>query len=92
MNGGKLSNLTLMPRYFKTRLWRHYYKDNDALIFVIDSADRARLSEAKEELLHLLAEPQLLDSILLVYANKADLPHAISVQEMAHFLQLDSVG
>ena len=22
------------------KLWRHYYKDNDALIFVIDSADR----------------------------------------------------
>jgi len=73
-------------------LWRHYYKDNDALIFVIDSADRARLSEAKAELHHLLAEPQLLDSILLVYANKADLPQAILVQEMAHLLQLDKVG
>ena len=25
------------------KLWRHYYKDNDALIFVIDAADRERL-------------------------------------------------
>lgn len=76
----------------QSRLWRHYYKDNDALIFVIDSADRARLHEARSELHHLLSEPQLLDSILLVYANKADLPQAISVQEMARLLQLDNVG
>jgi GTPase SAR1 family protein len=75
-----------------SRLWRHYYKDNDALIFVIDSADRARLNEARSELHHLLSEPQLLDSILLIYANKADLPQAISVQEMARLLQLDNVG
>ncbi|TFJ83143.1 hypothetical protein NSK_005563 [Nannochloropsis salina CCMP1776] len=74
------------------KLWRHYYKDNDALIFVIDSADRARLNEARSELHHLLSEPQLLDSILLIYANKADLPQAISVQEMARLLQLDNVA
>jgi hypothetical protein len=56
---------------------RHYFKDNDALIFVIDCADRARLEEARKELAALLSEPQLADSIVLVYANKADLPTAL---------------
>jgi hypothetical protein len=50
------------------KLWRHYYKDNDALIFVIDSADRERFEEAKQELLRLLAEAQLGDSAILVRA------------------------
>ena len=48
------------------KLWRHYYKDNDALIFVIDSADRERFVEAREELLRLLSEGQLSDSVILV--------------------------
>ncbi len=48
------------------KLWRHYYKDNDALIFVIDSADRERFEEAKQELVRLLEESQLNDSVILV--------------------------
>jgi GTPase SAR1 family protein len=27
-------------------LWKHYYKSTDALIFVVDSADRQRISQA----------------------------------------------
>jgi hypothetical protein len=37
-------------------LWRHYYQDSDAVIFVVDSSDRARLAEARETLQAMLAE------------------------------------
>ena len=61
-------------------LWRHYYENAQALIFVVDSADEERLEEAREELSKLMGEEQLKDAVLLVYANKQDLPEAKSVQ------------
>ena len=40
------------------------------LIFVVDSNDRERVSEASDELSRLLAEDELRDVVLLVFANK----------------------
>lgn len=40
------------------------------LIFVVDSNDRERCTEAREELLRMLAEDELRDAVLLVFANK----------------------
>jgi len=40
------------------------------LIFVVDSNDRERVSEAKDELARMLAEDELKDAVLLVFANK----------------------
>ena len=40
-------------------LWRHYYQNVQALIFVVDSADAERLEEAREELSKLMGEEQL---------------------------------
>ena len=40
------------------------------LIFVIDSNDRERVSEAKDELQKMLDEDELRDAVLLVFANK----------------------
>lgn len=51
-------------------LWRHYYENAQALIFVVDSADAERLHEAREELAKLMEEEELRDAVLLIYANK----------------------
>ena len=40
------------------------------LIFVVDSNDRERVGEAREELTRMLAEDELRDAVLLVFANK----------------------
>jgi GTPase SAR1 family protein len=40
------------------------------LIFVVDSNDRERVNEAREELQRMLAEDELRDAVLLVFANK----------------------
>lgn len=44
------------------------------LIFVVDSNDRERVNEAREELMRMLAEDELRDAVLLVFANKQVLP------------------
>ena len=51
-------------------LWRHYFEGTQALIYVIDSTDRARLSEAIAEFEKLLVENVLKDSLLLIFVNK----------------------
>uniref|UniRef100_A0A8B9W2P3 ARF like GTPase 6 n=1 Tax=Bos mutus grunniens TaxID=30521 RepID=A0A8B9W2P3_BOSMU len=38
-------------------LWEHYYKEGQAIIFVIDSSDKLRMVVAKEELRTLLNHP-----------------------------------
>ena len=69
-------------------MWRHYYQNTQALIFVVDSSDRARLQEAAEELHRLIKEEELQDALLLVFANKQDLPGACNAAEISEELQL----
>lgn len=40
------------------------------LIFVVDSNDRERIGEARDELMRMLNEDELRDAVLLVFANK----------------------
>lgn len=40
------------------------------LIFVVDSNDRERIGEAREELNRMLNEDELRDAVLLVFCNK----------------------
>ena len=51
-------------------LWRHYYQNTQGIIFVVDSNDRDRADDAKEELHRMLGEDELKDAVLLVMANK----------------------
>jgi virulence-associated protein VapD len=37
-------------------LWRHYFQNTQGLIFVVDSNDRERVSEARDELQRMLNE------------------------------------
>jgi ADP-ribosylation factor protein 1 len=51
-------------------LWRHYFIHTQAVIFVVDSNDRDRIMEARDELHRMLNEEELKDAALLVFANK----------------------
>lgn len=51
-------------------LWRHYYQNTQGLIFVVDSNDRERIDDAREELHKMLSEEELKEAVLLVFANK----------------------
>lgn len=72
-------------------LWRHYYQNTTGVIFVVDSNDRERLNEAAEELNKMLNEDELRDAVLLVFANKQDLPNAMSVAEVTDRLGLNNL-
>lgn len=50
--------------------WRNYFETTDALIWVVDSSDRLRLDDCREELSKLLVEERLVGATLLVLANK----------------------
>merc|ERR1712098_439242 len=43
-------------------LWRHYFKNTQGLIFVVDSNDRERIGEARDELMRMLAEDELMNA------------------------------
>ena len=82
-------------------LIRHYYQNMKGIIFVVDSTDRDRIDgeqdsagppknySAKETLHMLLEENELKDAHVLVYANKQDLPNAMTAEEVAERLGLN---
>jgi len=79
-------------------LWRHYYQNTQGIIFVVDSNDRDRIdassqekNSCSEELQRMLAEDELRDAVLLVFANKQDLPQAMSVNEVTERLGLNAI-
>ena len=55
---------------------------------MVDSNDRDRVDEARDELNRMLSEDELRDAVLLVFANKQDLPHAMPAAEVADKLAL----
>uniref|UniRef100_A0A2P2I8R0 E3 ubiquitin-protein ligase TRIM23-like n=1 Tax=Hirondellea gigas TaxID=1518452 RepID=A0A2P2I8R0_9CRUS len=64
-------------------LWRHYYFNTQAIIFVVDASDAARLEEAMAELTKLMMEHELRDAPLLIYANKQSVAGALSSSDVS---------
>ncbi|KAG5897498.1 hypothetical protein JTB14_031120 [Gonioctena quinquepunctata] len=60
-------------------------------IFVVDSNDKDRIAEAEQELHNMLGELDLKDTILLVFANKQDLPNSMSTAELTDKLKLNTL-
>ena len=73
-------------------LWCYYYHGTQGLVFVVDSNDGSRIEEAKDELHNLLEQDELRESILLVYANKQDLPNSIGTADLAKKLELNKIS
>ena len=84
-------------------LWEQYYEEAEAIIFVIDSADRLRIKVAQNELENLIDHPckQRINVSLnihtaikkrnvpiLFFANKMDLGQAMTEGEVAKEMQL----
>ncbi|XP_052274357.1 E3 ubiquitin-protein ligase TRIM23-like isoform X2 [Dreissena polymorpha] len=63
-------------------LWKHYYFNTQAVIFVIDSHHKDRLKEAHNALVKLVQEKELKDASLLIFANKQDLQPCLSLEEL----------
>jgi ADP-ribosylation factor-like protein 3 len=62
--------------------WRNYFEHTNALVYVVDSADRRRVAECSQELASLLADEMLAGIPLLIFANKQDLLQALPADEV----------
>ncbi len=72
-------------------LWRHYYENTEALIYVVDCIDTDRIEKASEELMKMLNEDCLKSAPLLIYANKQDLPGALSPNDLIEKMGLRQI-
>tara|TARA_B110001469_G_scaffold99593_1_gene96613 strand:+ start:1464 stop:2078 length:615 start_codon:yes stop_codon:yes gene_type:complete len=71
--------------------WRCYYPNTQAVIYVVDSSDVERIQTSKNEFHAILDEDELRDAAVLVYANKQDLPGALSDLEITSALELGDI-
>ena len=72
-------------------LWKHYYENADALIFMIDSCDRSRFSEVADELFKVLSDDTLKRCLkaVLIFCNKCDSENAAGANEILSVLNMD---
>lgn len=70
------------------RVWKDYYAKVDAIVYLVDSADRERFPEAKKELDGLLSDDSLGQVPFMVLGNKIDIPTAASEEELRQWLGL----
>mmetsp|Transcript_53500 Transcript_53500/g.106510 ORF Transcript_53500/g.106510 Transcript_53500/m.106510 type:complete len:180 (-) Transcript_53500:85-624(-) len=72
-------------------LWKEYFQGAHGLIYVVDSNDRDRINEAKAELGRMMNDEDMRDTAVLVFANKQDLPNAMSAADISDILGLDDL-
>ncbi|XP_061181638.1 uncharacterized protein LOC133190171 [Saccostrea echinata] len=64
-------------------LWNYYYQGTEGLVYVVDSNDRERMNESREELFRILQTDEMRGVPVMVIANKQDLPNVLSTAEVA---------
>ena len=71
--------------------WRNYFEETDGVIWVVDSGDKLRLKDCKEELHNLLKQEKLAGATLIVLCNKQDINGALKVEEIKNILDLETI-
>jgi small GTP-binding protein len=71
--------------------WPHYVSGANAIIFVVSSDDFDRLHVARKELQTIIELKEMSSSLILVMANKMDLPNAMSLSDIIEGLYLNTV-
>jgi len=73
-------------------LWRHYYGEADAIVWVVDCSDPARFNESRQALSTALKDASMkTDTPFLVACNKADVSGSKSDDEVRKALDLDNL-
>jgi len=64
-------------------IFKHFIDKADAIIWVIDSNDKERFDEVKEEIKKMTDKcPHMTSVPLLIFANKQDLPNAMIIEDI----------
>nr|MDO8118595.1 ADP-ribosylation factor-like protein [Candidatus Sigynarchaeota archaeon] len=72
-------------------MWMQYWKDPDALVFMVDANDASRFDQAREALWSVLQRDETRGKPLLVLSNKIDLPDARRLEAVKTGLALDQI-
>ena len=72
-------------------VWDVYYMNTDAVVFVIDSQDDEFSEDSKEEFHKLLHNSNLKNAIILIFANKQDLPGAKPLNKLIEEYELNKI-
>ncbi|XP_072038205.1 small COPII coat GTPase SAR1B-like [Amphiura filiformis] len=82
MGGMRFTTFDLGGHAQARRVWKDYLPAIQGIVFLIDSADRGRFAEAKEELDSLMTDEQVANAPILILGNKIDVPQAASEDEI----------
>jgi len=67
-------------------IWEKYYEEAHAVLYVVDAAGLNRFDDARGALEKILRNEDLSGAPVLIFANKQDLPGAVSADELcSHF-------
>ena len=89
-NNIKLQAWDLGGQESSRSMWEVYYTNTDAIIYVIDTSDET-YDDSKTQFYKLLKNDTLKNAIILIYANKQDLPGAKSVSDIIQIYELDNI-
>ena len=89
-NNVKLQAWDLGGQESTRSIWDVYFTNTDAIVYVIDTHDET-YDDSKTQFYKLLKNEALKNAIILIYANKQDLPGAKSVGEIIQIYELDTI-
>ena len=89
-NNIKLQAWDLGGQESSRSMWDVYFTNTDAIIYVIDTSDET-YDDSKTQFYKLLKNDTLKNAIILIYANKQDLPGAKNVSEIIQIYGLDNI-
>lgn len=85
----KMWDIGGQPRF--RSMWERYCRGVNAVLFMVDAADKDRLDAARNELHTLMDKTQLAGIPVLVLGNKRDLPGALTEVELIEALSLRTI-
>ncbi|ELK25084.1 ADP-ribosylation factor-like protein 8B [Myotis davidii] len=77
------------PRF--RSMWERYCRGVNAIVYMIDAADREKIEASRNELHNLLDKPQLQGIPVLVLGNKRDLPNALDEKQLIEKMNLSAI-